>query len=250
MVLANFPFEEHPELCDLADFRAELHSDVFSVIRQLADLRQRSEQVMLSVAALYNNVDRKVAATYQRLLEDQPDESRVVIGHSGHRNQCLKVLKEARKQVIIVNPWITRYGINDEMIQGMIDCLEREVHIDMGWGFQRDIGSIIKPGNGYWSFSTPMPWQYNAINELQKLRKSYPNTFRLKLIGTHAKVFLCENFAVVGSCNVLCSKPRKSDDYREELGLLTTERRDIATLIDWFKKAPNLAEHKAKTHIA
>lgn len=247
MVLVNFPFEEHPELSDLADFRTELQGDVFSVIRQLADLRQRSEQVMWSVAALYNNVDRKVAATYQRLLEAKPDESRVVVGHSGHRTQWLKGLKEANQHVWIANPWITRYGFDDEMIQGTIACLERGVSIDICWGFQRDIGSLIKPGNGCWSFSIPNPWQYDAISKLQKLRKSYPDTFRLKLIGTHAKVFLCEKFAVVGSCNVLCSKPRRADNSREELGLLTTNRRDIETLMDWFEKAPNLTARKPKT---
>jgi hypothetical protein len=250
MVLVKLPFENPPEPSDLAYFRAELQADVFAVMRQVADLRQRSEQVMWSVAALYNNVDRKVAAVYQRLLQAQSDESRVVVGHSGHRNWWLKGLKEAKKQVIAINPWTTRHGFDNEMLQETIDCLERGVQIDMGWGFQRDIGNLIKLGNGCWSFSTPNPWQYNAINELQKLRRSYPDRFRLKLIGTHAKVFLCEKFAVVGSCNVLCSKPRQADDSRQELGLLTTDRRDIETLIEWFEKAPNLAARKPKTDVA
>lgn len=250
MVLAKLSFEEPPEPSVLAYFRAELQADVCAVMRQVADLRQCSEQVMYSVAALYNNVDRKVAAVYQQLLEAQSDESRVVVGHSGHRNWWLKGLKEAKKQVICINPWTARHGFDNEMLQETIDCLERGIQIDIGWGFQRDIGKLIKPGNGCWSFSTPKPWQYDAINELQKLRRSYPGRFRLKLIGTHAKVFLCEKFAVVGSCNVLCSKPRQADDSRQELGIFTTDRRDIETLIEWFEKAPNLAARKPKTDVA
>lgn len=250
MVLSNFPSWEPSESPDLANFRTELRADTTLIMRQLADLRQRSEQVMYSVAALYNNVDRKVAAVYQQLLEAQSDESRVVVGHSGHRNWWLKGLKEAKKQVICINPWTTRHGFDNEMLQETIDCLERGVQIDIGWGFQRDIGKLIKPGNGCWSFSSPKPWQYDAINDLQKLRRSYPDRFRLKLIGTHAKVFLCEKFAVVGSCNVLCSKPRQAGDSRQELGILTTDRRDIETLIEWFEKAPNLAARKPKTDVA
>lgn len=250
MVLANFPSRKHPELSDLENFRTELQADMLSIVRQVADIQQRSEQVMWSVAALYNNVDRKVAAVYQKLLEAQSDESRVVVGHSGHRNWWLKGLKNAKKQVITINPWTTRHGFDDEMIRETRDCLKRGVQIDIGWGFQRDIGTLIKPENGSWSFSTPNPWQYNAMHELQALRRNYPDRFRLKLIGTHAKVFLCEKFAVVGSCNVLCSKPRQADDSRQELGLLTTDRCDIETLIEWFEKAPNLAARKPKTDVA
>lgn len=246
MVLSNLTSWQPPEPSDLVDFRAELQADTLSIMRQLADLRQRSEQVMRSVAALYNNVDRKVAVVYQQLLEAQPEESRVVIGHSGHRTQWLKGLKEANQLVISINPWTTRRGIDDEMIQAMTDCLEREVSINIGWGYQGDIGSLIKPENGAWKFSTPNPWQYDAIHELQRLRKTYPDRFKLKLIGTHAKVFLCEKFAVVGSCNVLCSQPRRSDDIHRELGLLTTDRRDIEALIDWFEQAPDLAARKPK----
>lgn len=250
MVLSNLPSWESPEPSDLVNFRSELQADMLSIVRQVADIRQRSEEVMWSVATLYNTVDRKVAAVYQRLLDAQSDESRVVVGHSGHRNWWLKGLKEAKKQIVCINPWTTQHGFDNEMIQETIDCLNRGVQIDIGWGFQRDIGTLIKPENGSWSFSKPNPWQYNAMFKLQELRRCYPDRFRLKLIGTHAKVFLCEQFAVVGSCNVLCSKPRNLDDSREELGLLTTNRCDIETLMDWFEKAPNLAARKPKTDVA
>jgi hypothetical protein len=246
-MLANLHSWESPLSSDLVDFQTELQADLISIIRQLADLQQRSEQVMWSVVELYNNGDRKVAITYQQLLATQPDELRLVVGHSAHRIQLLKVLKTAKKLVKIASPWINHYGFDDEMIQETTNCLEREVDVEICWGFQRDIGSLIKPGKGCWSFSTPQPWQYDAIDKLQKLRRNYPARFRLKLIGTHAKVFLCEAFAVVGSCNVLCSKPRKLDNSHEELGLLTTDHRDIETLIDWFEKTPNLAARKPKT---
>ncbi|MBE9225986.1 hypothetical protein IQ264_11170 [Phormidium sp. LEGE 05292] len=249
MVLSNFPSWESSEPSGLRGFRAELQAEVISIMKELADLRERSEQVMCSVASLYNTVDRKVAKVYQRLLTAQAHDSRVVVGHSNHRTQWLKGLKQAKKHVIIVNPWITRRGIDAEMAQAMTDCLQRGVSISLGWGYQRDIGNLIKLGNGCWSFSTPNPWQYNAINELQKLRKTYPDRFSLKLIGTHAKVFLCEEFALIGSCNVLCSKPRQSDDSREEIGLITTDRGDITTVTDWFDKAPNLIARKPNTNV-
>ena len=125
MVLSNLPSWESPEPSDLVNFRSELQADMLSIVRQVADIRQRSEEVMWSVATLYNTVDRKVAAVYQRLLDAQSDESQVVVGHSGHRNWWLKGLKEAKKQIVCINPWTTQHGFDNEMIQETIDCLNQ-----------------------------------------------------------------------------------------------------------------------------
>ncbi|WP_413163189.1 hypothetical protein ACL6C3_28300 [Capilliphycus salinus ALCB114379] len=221
------------------EIRTELQANIIPVMQQLNDIRQRTEQTMMSVAALYNHVDHAVASVYQRLLlSNQPHDSKLVIGRFEHRIKLLKILEEAQEKVWIISPWTSKNGFDEPIIEGMNNCLQRRIPISIGWGFQGDIGTLIKPQNSSWTF-TGLPWQYSAMPELRKLKCVYPDEFQLKLIGTHAKVFMNEQFAVVGSYNILCSKPKSEKDLYEELGLITTSPCDLQTLRDWFDNAPN-----------
>ena len=83
------------------------------------------------------------------------------------------------------------------------------------------------------------------MSELRKLKQLYPKHFQLKLIGTHAKVWVCDyKFAVVTSANFLCSKPGNTDNCHEEIGIWTNNINNIQNLINYFSKAPNLAAKK------
>ncbi len=231
MSLDHFSFNE---------IRRELQANIIPIMQQLNDIGQRCEQTIMSVAALYNNVDHAVASVYQRLLlSSQPHDSKLVIGRFEHRIKLLKVLEEAQEKVWIINPWISENGFDDPIIEGIDNCLKRKIPISIAWGFQRDIGTLIKPENGSWTFTKINPWQYNAMFKLMEKKRIYPSEFQLKLIGTHAKVFMNEQFAVVGSYNILCSKPKSEKDLYEELGLITTSPCDLQTLRDWFENAPN-----------
>lgn len=239
---ANIQYLRSP---DLESMYNQYPLEIIPITTKLDELHELTKEITKTLTKLCINVDLSFATTYQHILDSNTCKSSVIKGHSGHRKAALKALKEASKWVIFVNPWTTNYGFDVEMLEAYISCFNRGVNISLGWGFQRDIGSLIIPGNGCWSFSRPNPWQYSAMGQLQKLRQQYPDKFRLKLIGTHAKLVACESFAAIGSCNVLCSKPRSEDDLYEELGLFTHNPSDIKVFLEWFEKAPNWAERKA-----
>lgn len=241
MVLTNFPSGPNPEPADLAHLRTEFLAATEAFIRELAGLQQHCDKVQRSLATLSNQVDGKVAEIIRRFWE-QPDESRVVLGKSGHQIQLKETLKQAKTRVLIVNPWLRRDAFDGDMLSHFTSALNRHVQIHLGWGWQQDIGNIIIPGNGCWNLNPPNTWKYDALPKLQHLRRRYPEQFQLKLMGTHAKFWVCDHkFAAVGSANVLCSKPRGADSAHAEVGLLTTNRYDIQELIHCFETAPNLA---------
>ncbi len=227
---------------NLVDFRTELQANIIPIMQQLDDIRDQSEQAMMSVAALYDHVDSEIFSVYQRLLlASQPNDSNIITGRYEHRIKLYEILEQAQDQVWIITPWISQNGFDDSIIEGMNNCLQRKIPIHVGWGFQGDINTLIEPGKGSWTFTNGTPWQYRGMSDLRDLKNKYPNEFQLKLIGTHAKIFMSEQFAVVGSYNILCSQPKSEKDLYEEVGLITTHPSDLQTLRDWFENAPNHA---------
>ncbi len=70
----------------------------------------------------------------------------------------------------------------------------------------------------------------------------YPNLFHLKLMGTHAKYWICDRkVAYVGSHNVLSSNTSYLDLAGEEVGTLHTSPRNIQKLINCFETQPDLS---------
>ncbi|MGB3512399.1 MAG: phospholipase D-like domain-containing protein [Microcoleaceae cyanobacterium] len=170
---------------------------------------------------------------------------KVIIGKYQHRSLLLKSLSQAQEKIIIVCPWLTRHSLDNNLIQEFKNTLNRKVKIHIGWGWQQDIGNIIIPGNGCWELKPANTWKYNAMSELQKLKQFYPEHFQMKLIGTHAKVWVCDyKFAVVTSANILCSKLGNTDNCHEEIGIWTNNINSIQNLINSFAQAPNLAAKK------
>ncbi|NEN89841.1 MAG: hypothetical protein F6K48_13370 [Okeania sp. SIO3H1] len=169
----------------------------------------------------------------------------LIQGKHQHRYLLLKTLHQAQEKIIIVCPWLTRYSLNNHLIQEFKNTLKRKVKIQINWGWQQDIGNIIIPGNGCWQLNPANTWKYDAMSKLQKLKQLYPEHFQLKLTGTHAKVWVCDyKFAVVTSANILCSKPGNTDNCHEEIGIWTNNINSIQNLINSFAQAPNLAGKK------
>ena len=169
----------------------------------------------------------------------------VILGKDQHRYLLLKTLRQAQEKIIIVCPWLTRHSLDNNMIQELKNTLNRQVKIEIGWGWQEDIGNIIIPGNGCWELKPANTWKYNAMFKLQELKLLYSEYFQLKLMGTHSKYWVCDNkFAVVTSANILCSQPRKTNKYYEETGLWTNNINQIQNFINSFVQVPNLAAKK------
>jgi phosphatidylserine/phosphatidylglycerophosphate/cardiolipin synthase-like enzyme len=164
-------------------------------------------------------------------------ESDIVFGRSRSRASLLKAMDKAEERLIIVCPWLSLRSINDELLLKFISLLTQGIRIDIGWGYKYDIGKIITISSDGRPTITTDAWQnYSALPTLHKLQANYPNQFHLKLMGTHAKYWICDRkFAYVGSHNVLSSNTSYLDLASDEVGTLHTSPRNIQKLINCFE---------------
>ncbi len=170
-------------------------------------------------------------------------ESDIIFGRSGSRASLFKAIEETKERLIIVCPWLSIRSINDELLLKFIGLLTQGIHIDIGWGYKYDIGKIISiTGDGRPTIAADAWQNYSALPTLHKVQANYPNLFHLKLMGTHAKYWVCDGkFAYVGSHNVLSSNTSYLDLAGEEVGTLHTSSRNIQKLINCFETQPDLS---------
>jgi phosphatidylserine/phosphatidylglycerophosphate/cardiolipin synthase-like enzyme len=170
-------------------------------------------------------------------------ESDIVFGRSGSRASLFKAIDSTKERLIIVCPWLSLRSIDDELLLKFIGLLTQGIRIDIGWGYKYDIGKIISiTGDGRPTITADAWQNYSALPTLHKLQANYPGLFHLKLMGTHAKYWICDRkFAYVGSHNVLSSNTSYLDLAGEEVGTLHTSPRNIQKLINCFETQPDLS---------
>jgi hypothetical protein len=184
----------------------------------------------------------------ERLGFLQPQlETEIVFGKSGGRFLLFKTLEEAKERIVIKCPWASNHGIDNDLMLRLNYALDRDVKIDIGWGYQYDIGTVInQDSNGNFTFSRDGQYRYSAMNKLFQLQKRYPDRLQLKLTGGHSKYFVCDHkFAYVGSHNVLSSTiPKLKISYPDlqgdETGTIHRGLEAIQRLISRYDKAPDL----------
>jgi phosphatidylserine/phosphatidylglycerophosphate/cardiolipin synthase-like enzyme len=166
-----------------------------------------------------------------------------VFGRSGSRASLFKAIGETQERLIIVCPWLSLRSIDDGLLLKFIALLTQGIRIDIGWGYKYDIGKIISiTGDGRCTIAADAWQNYSALPALHKLQANYPNLFHLKLMGTHAKYWICDRkFAYVGSHNVLSSNTSYLDLAGDEVGTLHTSPRNIQKLINCFETQPDLS---------
>lgn len=128
--------------------------------------------------------------------------------------------------------------------------LDRGGCIDIGWVYSYDVGKLIKISHNrkYEIDAKYKEWQsYNALPKLHELKFCYPYQFKLKLLGNHAKSWVCDRkLAYLGSHNVLSSNIPKLNTCHpylasDEMGTLLKSPRNITKVIQWFENKPDLS---------
>lgn len=167
----------------------------------------------------------------------------------GRRSSNLKVwqaLKESKKRLIIVCPWISNNVVNNRMMRAFEEALKRGVQIDIGWGYEGDFNGDFNPSN-YQSFAEMLDdfeflresWKYSAIPKLWNLEKKYPKNLKLTFLKTHAKYLICDSqWAMLGSHNFLLSGYGNDDDKNttDEVGMqILQQRSSVRIYIQHFE---------------
>ncbi len=182
------------------------------------------------------------------LLQSQP-ETEIVFEKTGGRFHLFKALEEAKERVVIKCPWASDRAIDNDLMLRLNYALDQGVQIDLGWGYQYDLGTVIKKDpHGNLTFAAEAQYRYSAMSKLFQLQKRYSDRLHLKLTGGHSKYFVCDRqFAYVGSHNILSStipnlKVAYLDLQGDETGTIHRNQEIIQKLITRYDQASDLTD--------
>jgi len=132
-----------------------------------------------------------------------------------HRGVLEQALREARKEIIIISPWMNRRACNDDLCRLIGDAVARGVLVRIGYGMGRERHQAEAGRN-----------RANVQSVKYAIERYIPNSAAPLLdmrqtSGTHQKILVCDRkFAVTGSFNWLSYAGEQDEGYRNETGTL------------------------------
>jgi molybdopterin converting factor small subunit len=133
------------------------------------------------------------------------------------REYLLRALKEAKKRIMIISPWIKSNVVNQEFISNLETALKHKVEVYIIYGIK---GSSFQNDN--WS-----------IKQLENLKNKYKHLTFEKTTNSHRKQIVCDDkFAVVTSFNFLSFRADPNLTYRDELGVILRDQQTIEDLFN------------------
>lgn len=207
--------------------QSEIHQvtlhDALAVWQSPLDERLVPPEALVDVANFYQGVASGIDKIQPPPIQVQSYEYRLVFERSGSRAVLLEALDNSQQRLIIVCPWLNGNSIDATLMQKLRNCLNRNCRIDIGWGYLSDCNQI------------DLSWQYDALAQLKQVEREYPDSFKLKLLGTHEKFLVCDStFAMLGSHNLLTSGAQNT---AREVGIRTTDPLIIQGLSNRFDSA-------------
>lgn len=200
----------------------------------------RSTQDVRDIEALQHrlgDIERELADAQcekQRLLDYfekyKKEDSPTLIATESHRDILKQALKEAKVQLSIICPWMTRRAVDAELVALFRDCLIRGVIVKLGWGMPN---------------ATPQELDRNRsiVDSIGRdlrvgLTKDQVSRLTIDEIGwTHEKLLLCDStFGVVTSFNWLSYRGDSDAQIRRETGVVLRSPGAMAELAAWVNQ--------------
>jgi hypothetical protein len=207
-----------------------------------------------------SNTRAELETLKQRLaeVEKERDSLRLVETYE-HRDLLEKALKHARKQVIIVSPWLEPAAINDDLQKLMGRAIEKGVEIIIGWGMppNAEERSPKRDEKSLYMLRQLERMARDTKEAAERLRKEQaarqaklaerghtipPDTSaeekaigRLRVVrlgDTHEKILIADTrFAVVTSFNFLSFRADPRRGFRRETGMYYEVKSKVEQLI-------------------
>jgi phosphatidylserine/phosphatidylglycerophosphate/cardiolipin synthase-like enzyme len=149
-------------------------------------------------------LEREAIAAVSRAVAGGARAS-LVVGALAHHEALAAALGQAKQQVVMACPWVTRLD-NPALREQVAGAVRRGVNVFLLWGIARD---------------EPLP---PAVASLRDELAAAPSSGAFRVADrssqSHAKLLVCDHdWAIVTSCNYLSSGP---DRVTEELGVRLT----------------------------
>lgn len=165
-------------------------------------------------------LNEQIAILESRLkeMESQAGTTEVLQMYE-HRPKLIEALRIAKKQVLIVSPWLTT------------DAVDYELRLEIGKALQKGVSILIAYG-----FSEESRAEKESVKRLKETADNKKGRLKLYRVGDlHSKVLICdEEFMVLTSFNWLSFAGDPTRGTRYEDGMLTRDKSAIAEKIkEW-----------------
>lgn len=193
---------------DKVEILANEKDNLIDVIDTLERRVEEAEKMEVNTEEDYLTKTMQIDQLRKELEKEKLKEKAIpkLINTYEHRPILIRALNEAKKQVVIVSPWIKETATDFELRGAIQKAMERKVKVVICYGISKKIESDVN----------------YAVNLLKKLKedKTYGKYLSLVLLGnTHEKVLICDEvFTVVTSFNWLSFKGDKNRGFRQETG--------------------------------
>lgn len=152
----------------------------------------------------------------------QSSAKAAILDTGQHREALREAIFDARKEVIIVSPWLRTAAVDQEFLGWLTTALDRsrELRITIGYGIERDSGR---------KSDRNVRDQEEALRRLRKAEQRSRGRLRIVDIGnTHEKVVICDDrYCILTSFNFLSFNPRPGKGIRREIGHRITDEETV-----------------------
>jgi len=140
-----------------------------------------------------------------------------------HRDALREAILGAKRELVIVSPWLRTAAVDQELIGWLRTTLDRnrDLRIVIGYGIDRDAGK---------QRDQAVRDQEEALRRLRKIAERSHGRLRIVEVGnTHEKVVICDDrYVIITSFNFLSFNPRPGKGVRREMGYRITDRATVA----------------------
>lgn len=203
------------ELQKNANKMEEAQEKIKILTKQLPD-KQEIQDLEYADKATFESATKQLQEA-KKEFETLKQSDRILSTYE-HRPLLEQALKEAKKRITIISPWIKNDALDDELLSIINSTLQRKVEVHIGYGISQD-----KPH-----------FENRATRNLKNLQsKPYGKYLKIYYLGnTHEKVLICdERYAIVTSFNWLSFKGSPERGFRQETGLFSQQHEVVQQLI-------------------
>lgn len=192
----------------------DLEREIGNLTSQLADITEETNDID---GPHDNEAEEKIRYLEEKIEElkmEQKSSNRILSTYD-HRPLLIQTLENAKRDIVIISPWIRTKGLDERILSLMNEALKRKVRIVIGYGISENEDS-----------------DHILIERLTNMKKQYGELLVLKnLANTHEKVLIKDNdYMVITSFNWLSFKGDPKLGFRQETGFYTESKECIADM--------------------
>lgn len=194
------------------------------VTAKLAELESEGHEIMPLEQRRELTLGPKAAEVHATAEQVRQSPAAGVLETHEHRAALRDAILEARRELIIVSPWLRTAAVDHELLGWLRTSLDRnkELRITVGYGIERDAASKRQ--------DPAVRDQEEALRRLREMGDRARGRLRIVEVGnTHEKIVVCDDqYVILTSFNFLSFNPKPGKGVRREMGYRITDAAIVA----------------------